>query len=83
MTFHVRDAADPGLSGRYDLAIIVEAVHDLSRPVAVLSAMRRMLAPGGIVIVADEKTRTPSPPQAMPRSGCSTASASPAAFQRR
>ena len=56
VTFHVRDAADPGLSGRYDLAIIVEAVHDLSRPVAVLSAMRRMLAPGGVVIVADEKT---------------------------
>ena len=56
VTFAVRDAADPSVSGRYDLAVIVEAVHDVSRPVEVLAAMRRMLVPGGTVLVADEKT---------------------------
>lgn len=56
VTFAVRDAADPAASGRYDLAVIVEAVHDLSRPVDVLAAMRQMLAPGGIALVADEKS---------------------------
>jgi SAM-dependent methyltransferase len=56
VSFAVRDAADPSVSGQYDVAIIVEAVHDLSRPVDVLTAMRRMLKPGGIALVADEKT---------------------------
>ena len=56
VTFAVRDAADPSVSGQYDLAVIVEAVHDVSRPVEVLGAMRQMLAPGGVVLVADEKT---------------------------
>jgi ubiquinone/menaquinone biosynthesis C-methylase UbiE len=56
VTFEVRDAADPAAIGQYDLAVIIEAVHDVSRPVEVLSAMRRMLRPGGIALVADEKT---------------------------
>jgi 2-polyprenyl-3-methyl-5-hydroxy-6-metoxy-1,4-benzoquinol methylase len=56
VTFAVRDAADPAAVGQYDLVVIVEAVHDLSRPVEVLSATRRMLRPGGSVLVADEKT---------------------------
>ena len=34
----------------------IEALHDLSRPVEVLEAMRGMLAPGGTAIIADEKT---------------------------
>jgi ubiquinone/menaquinone biosynthesis C-methylase UbiE len=52
--FHLVDAARPDLEGRFDLALIVEAVHDMSDPVSVLAAVRRMLAPGGSVIVADE-----------------------------
>lgn len=56
VTFERRDAADPAAVGQYDLAVIIEAIHDLSRPVEVLSAMRRMLRPGGIALVADEKT---------------------------
>ena len=56
MTFERRDAADPAAGGQYDLAVIIEAIHDLSRPVEVLAAMRRMLRPGGIALVADEKT---------------------------
>ncbi len=56
VTFVRRDAADPDAIGQYDLAVIIEAVHDVSRPVEVLSAMRRMLRPGGIALIADEKT---------------------------
>jgi 2-polyprenyl-3-methyl-5-hydroxy-6-metoxy-1,4-benzoquinol methylase len=54
--FEARDAGDPAATGQYDLALIVEALHDVSRPVEVLTAMRQMLAPGGVTIVADEKT---------------------------
>jgi 2-polyprenyl-3-methyl-5-hydroxy-6-metoxy-1,4-benzoquinol methylase len=54
--FEVRDAAVPGLEDRYELAIVVEAIHDLSQPVAVLSAVRGMLTLGGTLIVADERT---------------------------
>jgi len=54
--FEAKDAADPANEGQYDLAIVVEAIHDLSQPVAVLSAIRRMLKPGGTLIVADERT---------------------------
>ena len=35
---------------------MIEALHDVSRPVEVLEAMRGMLAPGGTAIIADEKT---------------------------
>ena len=54
--FEAKDAADPTLESRYDLAIVVEAIHDLSQPVAVLSAIRKMLKPRGTLIVADERT---------------------------
>ncbi len=54
--FEAKDAADPSLESRYELAIVVEAIHDLSQPVAVLSAIREMLKPGGTLIVADERT---------------------------
>jgi SAM-dependent methyltransferase len=55
VTFRVRDAADPGLAGQYDLATIFEAVHDFSQPVAVLRAIRNLLAPGASLLVADER----------------------------
>jgi 2-polyprenyl-3-methyl-5-hydroxy-6-metoxy-1,4-benzoquinol methylase len=55
VTFHVRDAGDPLLSGQYDLAIIVEALHDMPRPVEVLASVHRLLAPGGTLIVVDER----------------------------
>ena len=56
VTFETRDAGDPAAAGRYDLAVMIEALHDVSRPVEVLEAMRGMLAPGGTAIIADEKT---------------------------
>lgn len=55
VSFALRDAADPRLEGGYDLATIFEAVHDMSQPVEVLSAVRRLLAPQGCVIVGDER----------------------------
>lgn len=56
ITFAVRDAADPAAAGQYDLAVVIEAIHDLSHPVEVLAAIRAMLRPGGMALVADEKT---------------------------
>jgi 2-polyprenyl-3-methyl-5-hydroxy-6-metoxy-1,4-benzoquinol methylase len=54
--FHCRDAADPGLSGLYDLVTIFEALHDMSHPVEALTAARALLADGGCVVVCDERT---------------------------
>jgi SAM-dependent methyltransferase len=56
VAFHCRDAADPELSGRYDLVTIFEALHDMSYPVDVLRTARALLADGGRVLVADERT---------------------------
>lgn len=55
VTFQVRDAGDPELAGQYDLALAVECVHDMANPVAVLSAMRRLVGPGGTVLIVDER----------------------------
>ena len=55
VTFHFRDAGDTELQGRYDLALAVECIHDMSDPVSVLSAMRRLVGPGGTVLIVDEK----------------------------
>jgi 2-polyprenyl-3-methyl-5-hydroxy-6-metoxy-1,4-benzoquinol methylase len=55
VTFEARSVADAG-AGEYDVAVIIEAVHDMSQPVAVLSDLRRMLRPGGVALIADEKT---------------------------
>jgi SAM-dependent methyltransferase len=54
VTFEVRDAADPHLSARYDAAFLFEALHDMSRPVEALAAVRALLADGAPVIVMDE-----------------------------
>ena len=53
--FEVRDGATVGNEGPYDLAIVIESIHDMARPVEVLAAIRDSLAPGGTLIVADEK----------------------------
>jgi 2-polyprenyl-3-methyl-5-hydroxy-6-metoxy-1,4-benzoquinol methylase len=55
VTFQVRDASDPELSGKYDLAIAIECIHDMSRPVEALQAMRSMVANDGAVLVVDER----------------------------
>ena len=56
VTFALRDAADPAAAGVYDLVVVVEAIHDLTRPIEVLGAIRRMLRSGGTALIADEKT---------------------------
>lgn len=55
VAFHLRDAGDPALAGRYDLAIAIECIHDMANPVAALAAMRRLVGAGGPVLVIDEK----------------------------
>jgi SAM-dependent methyltransferase len=64
VAFHHRDAADPDLAGRYDLVTLFEALHDVTRPVDVLETLRAMLAPGGCLFVADEKTEERFSPDA-------------------
>jgi 2-polyprenyl-3-methyl-5-hydroxy-6-metoxy-1,4-benzoquinol methylase len=53
--FEVRNAAAPGKAGSYDLVTAFETIHDMSDPVAALAAMRALVAPGGAVLVADER----------------------------
>jgi len=55
LRFHARDAAAGGDAGTYDLVTAFETIHDMSDPVRVLTAMRALVAPGGAVLVADEK----------------------------
>ena len=55
VTFQVRDVAEAE-AGAYDLAVIIEAVHDMTQPVGVLASLRRMLRPDGVALIADEKT---------------------------
>jgi SAM-dependent methyltransferase len=53
--FHVRDAADRKLAHRYDLVTVFEALHDMSRPVDALRAMRSLAGDDGAVLVVDER----------------------------
>ena len=38
----------------YDVAFAFECVHDMAQPVSVLSAIRAVLAPDGVLVVMDE-----------------------------
>jgi SAM-dependent methyltransferase len=51
----LRDAADPELSGRYDLVTAFECVHDMSDPIGALRTMRALAGDGGTVLVMDER----------------------------
>ncbi len=55
VTFQVRDVAEAE-SDTYDVAVIIEALHDMTQPVAVLTSIRRMLRADGVALIADEKT---------------------------
>ncbi len=55
VSFLFADAADSEGTGQYDLVTIFEALHDMARPAEVLSAARRLLAPGGAVLIGDER----------------------------
>jgi cyclopropane fatty-acyl-phospholipid synthase-like methyltransferase len=51
--FTATDVADFDGAGAYDLVTILEALHDMSRPVDALSAARQLLSDAGAVLVAD------------------------------
>lgn len=55
VSFAARDAGAGDLDGQYDLVTVFEAIHDMPRPVEVLKTVRRLLAPNGIAMVADER----------------------------
>jgi predicted O-methyltransferase YrrM len=53
--FSVADVGSLAAAGEYDVVTAFECVHDLPDPVAVLTAMRAMVRPGGTVLVVDER----------------------------
>ena len=53
--FEVADASDLRFTDRFDVAFIFEALHDLAQPTDALAAIQRALAPGGSVVIGDEK----------------------------
>ena len=55
VSFLFADAANADGQGRYDLVTIFEALHDMGRPVEVLRTARALLAPGGAVLIGDER----------------------------
>jgi 2-polyprenyl-3-methyl-5-hydroxy-6-metoxy-1,4-benzoquinol methylase len=54
--FSATDAALLPSENRYDLVTILEALHDMSQPVATLRTARDLLTDGGTVLVADTRT---------------------------
>jgi 2-polyprenyl-3-methyl-5-hydroxy-6-metoxy-1,4-benzoquinol methylase len=54
VSYSVANASDTAQSGRFDLVTILEALHDIPRPVDALRSARELLAPGGSVLVLDE-----------------------------
>jgi SAM-dependent methyltransferase len=55
VTFDVRDAADPALSGQFDLVCAFETIHDMADPVSALRTLRSLRAESGTVLVVDER----------------------------
>jgi ubiquinone/menaquinone biosynthesis C-methylase UbiE len=51
VTFEVADAAE--LSGRFDLVLFTDCLHDLGDPTAAAAQARRSLAPGGVCLVIE------------------------------
>lgn len=54
VSYSVANASDASQSGRFDLVTILEAMHDIPRPVDALRSARQLLAPGGSVLILDE-----------------------------
>lgn len=67
--FHAADVADVAggdRAGTYGAVVAFECVHDMSDPVAVLAAGRRLAAPGAPVVVMDENVGETFSPDAGP-----------------
>ncbi|MEO6531284.1 MAG: class I SAM-dependent methyltransferase [Specibacter sp.] len=54
VSFALADAGDLAAPGSCDAVFIFEALHDMPFPVRVLSAIRRIVKPDGVVVVMDE-----------------------------
>ncbi|WP_313896088.1 class I SAM-dependent methyltransferase [Streptomyces sp. YIM 98790] len=63
VTFAVQDAAESGRDGGSMLVCVFDALHDMSRPVEVLRSCRRMLAPGGAVLLMEPAVAEQFTPQ--------------------
>ena len=55
VAFEVSGMTGPSLAGTFDLAVAIEVIHDLARPVEALESMKRVLAPGGAAIILEPK----------------------------
>lgn len=53
LRFAVRDVAELGAVGRFDLVTAFDAIHDQARPGAVLAAVAVALRPGGVFLMQD------------------------------
>ena len=82
--FSVTDAAELGGDGGYDLVTILEALHDMSRPVEALTAARQMLSEDGTLLVADglvaDEFSVPASPRERTEYGWSVLSCLPGAM---
>jgi SAM-dependent methyltransferase len=55
LRFEIADATRVSDAGPFDLILVLEALHDMSRPLEALRALRRALGSGGTLLIADEK----------------------------
>ena len=53
--FEAKGAETVASDGPFDLIVVLEALHDMAQPTRALAALRAALAPGGSVLVADER----------------------------
>jgi 2-polyprenyl-3-methyl-5-hydroxy-6-metoxy-1,4-benzoquinol methylase len=53
--FYHEDASYAAFRDKFDLILILETLHDMSRPTAVLENLRLALKPEGCIIIADER----------------------------
>ena len=51
------DATEVGAHGPFDVVLVLEALHDMARPVETLRAAHKSLGEGGSVIVVDERVQ--------------------------
>ncbi len=56
VTFEVVDASGGYRTGRYDLVLFFECLHDMAHPREALAQAREALAEGGTVVIMDERT---------------------------
>ena len=73
----------PAPAGDYDLVCVLEALHDMARPVEALTVMRSLAGDEGTVLVMDERAAEVfTRPRRRDRAAASTATASSAACRR-